>query len=180
MDAIKSLSYDLRNFYTKMGTTPFGVKVWASLFPFPQFLVAGYLVAYSQEPFANNPAAWYLAARAISFLLAGRVFRWSPFTKMVGPIMHIPFLFVVPASIHWLLRNSSETTPPQNENLVRFIIYTTAISSFSLLMDLATTFTWLRGKEPGFIKSLPPEKQVSDAVLVVPSVIMLVVARLLS
>ena len=179
MDAIKNLSSDLCNFYTKMGTTPFGVKVWASLFPFPQFLVAGYLVAYSQEPFVNNPAAWYLTARAVSFLIAGRVFRRSPFTKMVGPIMHIPFLLVVPASIHWLLRASLELTPSQDENMIRFIIYTTAITSFSLLLDLITAVTWLRGGEPGYIKSLSPDKHVSDVVLVLPSVIMLLIGRLL-
>ena len=180
MDEIKNLASDLCNFCAEMSTTPFGVKVWASLFPFPQFLVAGYLTAYSREPFAKNPAAWYLTARTLSFLVAGRVFRRSPFTKMVGPIMHTPFLLVVPASIHWLLSSPLQVTPPSHDEfMVCFVIYTTVITSFSLLMDLITAVKWLRGGEPGFIKSVPPHKQVSDVVLVLPSVIMLVVGQFL-
>ena len=114
--------------------------------------------------------------RVLSFLVAGQVFEKARFTKMVGPIMHIPFLLVVPASIQWLQNTDNQT---DDVNMYRFIAYTTAITAISLLLDMKTFVDWISGKSPGHIKSLPKDEQVSDLVLLAPSILMGVVGWLL-
>ena len=160
-------------FYQDMGTTPLGVKVWASLFPFPQLIVGGVL-AYTRG--FDSPAGWYFIGRVLSFLIAGQVFKRSRFTKMVGPIMHVPFLLIVPAAFHWLANTGSSTN---DINMYCFVAYTTAITSFSLLLDVKTLVDWLRGKNPGYIKSLPKDERISDLLLLPPSLLMGIVGWLL-
>lgn len=165
IDIILSLPKGLFKFIGDMGTTPREVKIWASLFPFPQLFVGGYL---SVTRGFDSPAGWYFFARAISFLVAGQVSLRKPFTKMIGPIMHVPFLWVVPMSVRWLLWINSGT----DVNMTRFIAYTTAMTTISLLMDFKTAFTWYTGGKPGYIPSLPKGQEFTRAILPIPSLAM--------
>ena len=77
-----------------------GATVWASLFPFPQ-LILGAFFAVTRGP--ASPAAWVLAARAASFVIAGQVHARRPYSKLIGPIMHLPFLAALPLCLRWYL-----------------------------------------------------------------------------
>lgn len=165
IDAILSLPRGLIKFIDDMGTTPREIKIWASLFPFPQLIVGGYL---SVTRGFDSPAGWYFVGRAVSFVVAGQVSIRKPFTKMCGPIMHIPFLWVAPMSISWLLSGSDGN----DVNMTRFITYTTAITSISLVMDLKTAYIWFTGGQPGYMPSMPKGQEFTPAILPVPSMVM--------
>lgn len=167
LSILSNISRDLGNFIRLMGATPIGVKVWASLFPFPQLLMGGYLSVTRSS--LSSPAGWYFWGRVLSFLIASKVFARAPMTKMVGPIMHLPFLVIVPASVHWILSNSGDD---RDVNMARFITYTTAISVWSLIADALTAYKWFTGGNIGHIKSVPKEKHVTGLILIQPSIVM--------
>lgn len=181
MNTLISLPLGVQQFVRDMGTTPAYIAGWASLFPFPQFLVGGYYcwsVHRTTIGFSDNPAAWYLGARCLSFVVAGQVSLRYPFTKMVGPIMHIPFLAVVPASFHWLISEHNHLHK-DDASLYYFIAYTTSITSVSLVLDAVTFCKWATGGEVGYIASVPPEQRANRIILAMPSLLMLLIGEFL-
>lgn len=131
-------------FISDMRTLRRPVAVWASLFPFPQLIVGGFLGVTRG---LRSPASVIFAARALSFVVAGQLFllpRWR-MTKITAPIMHLPFLVAIPFAYHWL-----GTPAAQGDlNMARFVLYTGAVSSLSLLLDARTAYQWLCGRDPG-------------------------------
>mmetsp|Transcript_46827 Transcript_46827/g.117323 ORF Transcript_46827/g.117323 Transcript_46827/m.117323 type:complete len:167 (+) Transcript_46827:111-611(+) len=130
-----TLFHGLNSFITDMKKTVMPIAIWASLFPFPQFLVGGYLTSTRG---IGSPAAWMFAARAVSFVVAGQISLRRPLSKFIGPIMHIPFLVTVPLCVQWLRSDAAGA----DANMQRFIAYTTAITSVSLVLDSITAIKY--------------------------------------
>ena len=145
-----ALLVGLQKFISDMGTLHTPITVWASLYPFPQLLVGGYIAASRSftggfHAAAGSPAAWIFAARAISFLIAGQISLRSPLTKLMGPAMHLPFLVTVPLCLRWLASEHSSLDP----GTTRFLAYTLPITAISLVLDARTAFLWLSGRNVG-------------------------------
>mmetsp|Transcript_12898 Transcript_12898/g.30002 ORF Transcript_12898/g.30002 Transcript_12898/m.30002 type:complete len:176 (+) Transcript_12898:99-626(+) len=156
----------LKSFIDDMGKTHLPIAVWASLFPFPQFLIGGYLSA--TRGFAT-PAGYMLVSRAISFIVAGQVNLRRPLSKLIGPIMHVPFLIAVPLCFQWLRSQA----PAADPHMHRFIAYTTAITTFSLVMDFITAAKYLlTGRDPGKYTTKRPGTPSHRWVLPIPSLLM--------
>jgi len=94
--------------------------------------------------------------------MAGQVHKRQPFSKLMGPIMHIPFFGLVPYAARWLLHQRAAGS--SSDNSVRFhyyfIGYTTVITGVSCLLDALVVLKYLGGKDVGVYKrQLPPSSQ---------------------
>ena len=70
MSLTVSVCAGLKQFIGDMGTTHRPIAVWASLFPFPQIFVGGFLAATRG---VASPAALVFVTRVASFFIAGQV-----------------------------------------------------------------------------------------------------------
>ena len=127
---------------------PAKTQWWARAFPFPQ-LGFGAFFAVTKSP--TCIAAQFLYARVISFIIAGQVHKRKPFGKIMGPIMHVPFLIVMPASVSFLADHRQLIG---SDFHTTFVAYTTIITTISLLMDAGTALQWLAGKDPGCFQKI--------------------------
>jgi hypothetical protein len=140
---------DVLSFGRAMSTLPWKIQIWALLFPFPQFIFGFWSAVFVSF---DCIGAYYLYVRAITFVLAGQVHKQRPFSKLMGPIMHAPFLLLVPVGIRWILLQ-------QNEDMTRlalkervhfyFVVYTTIITTISLVLDGLVFVKWMMGKDVG-------------------------------
>mmetsp|Transcript_315 Transcript_315/g.444 ORF Transcript_315/g.444 Transcript_315/m.444 type:complete len:172 (+) Transcript_315:85-600(+) len=160
-----TLATGLVGFINDMGTLPLGVKLWASAFPFPQLIVAGYMTLTRG---LNSPAGWVFASRVASFVVAGQINLRSPFSKAMGPIMHAPFYIVIPLCVQWLGTDAARADP----NMASFITYTSVITSISLVLDGITAVKWLVTGNPGSFKRGSEENRKYDFILLIPSLLM--------
>jgi hypothetical protein len=64
-----TLFIGLKKFIDDMTTLQVPTQIWASLFPFPQILVGGYLTVTRG---IASPAGWFFASRIASFFIAGQ------------------------------------------------------------------------------------------------------------
>ena len=98
----------------------------------------------------SSIGAYYFYARVLSGCIACQIHKYYPYKKIVGPIMHVPFYIVVPYSIYWLLTREADdiATPPSNIHY-RFVVYTTIITSISLVLDTMTFIKWMLGYKIG-------------------------------
>ena len=143
--SMAALFVGLTKFIGDMQKLPASTTLWAALFPFPQLLVGGYLAATRG---VASPAAWIFGARAISFLIAGQVSLRHPLTKLMGPMMHTPFLLAVPLSLRWLASDASA----RDVNMSRFVTYTCTVTLLSLVLDIWTALQWAVGRDVGTYK----------------------------
>lgn len=109
------------------------------MFPFPQF-IGGTLSLVNVG--AWSMGARFLYVRTLSFIIAGQVHKRQPFSKLMGPIMHIPLYMLLPFAIHSVLRSPDSTHR-------RFIAYTCCASSISLVLDVKVTIKHILGIDPG-------------------------------
>ena len=65
--------------------------------------------------------------------------------------MHIFFFVLVPYAIYWLLSSGLPTTDDTWPVKVHywFVVYTTCITTISLVADIGTAIKYLRGKDVG-------------------------------
>ena len=98
----------------------------------------------------SSIGAYYFYARVLSGCIACQIHKYYPYKKIVGPIMHVPFYIVVPYSIYWLLTREADdiATPPSNIHY-RLVVYTTIITSISLVLDTMTFIKWMLGYKIG-------------------------------
>lgn len=115
-------------FIKQMKTLRMAIAVWASLFPFPQIFIGGYLTVTRG---LWTPGGWLFTTRILSFLIAGQVAVRKPYSKLIGPIMHIPFFVVVPMCLQWLQSDAAGLDP----NMAWFTAYSSAVTAFSLVLD---------------------------------------------
>ena len=75
--------------------------------------------------------------------------------------MHTPFYVIVPYSIYWLLLLSAEASSSSDDAITttsttitstihyRFVVYTTILTSISLVLDTMTFVKWMVGYKIG-------------------------------
>lgn len=131
-------------------------QVWALIFPFPQFLMGGASVILMGP---LSVGAWYFYVRVQSFIVAGQVHKRHPFSKLIGPWMHIPFYGLVPYAIWWLWTESPTQYHHQEVegDVVLplhywFVAYTTCITAVSCLLDAVVFIKYLQGQGVGSYK----------------------------
>ena len=139
---------DVVAFNNDMGASVhWGTKIWAALFPLPQF-VFGFLSLILVGP--TSMGALYLYCRIFSFIVAGQIHKREPFSKKIGPLIHIPFLLLLPVSYHWIFhQHMGDDTSLILRVHYDFIVYTTIITTISWVLDAMTTIKILFGQEVG-------------------------------
>jgi hypothetical protein len=96
---------------------------------------------------------------------------------MMGPIMHTPFIAVIPLCYRWL----STADAAQDPYLYYFIACTSAITTVSLALDARTALQWAAGTDPGVYKrAAKPCPIPNEAILPIPSLLMALMAYLAS
>jgi hypothetical protein len=94
-----------------------------------------------------------------------------PTWKMMGPIMHTPFLVAIPLCYRWL----STVDAAQDPFMYYFTAYTSAITTISLALDARTALLWASGTDPGVYKRATkpsPLPVPNEVVVLVPSLVM--------
>mmetsp|Transcript_33204 Transcript_33204/g.72812 ORF Transcript_33204/g.72812 Transcript_33204/m.72812 type:complete len:157 (+) Transcript_33204:79-549(+) len=145
---LKALTTDIVQFNMDMATLPRKIQIWASLFPLPQFIF-GTICAFQHGP--SSVGALFLWARIESFIVAAQIQKRRPFTKLMGPLMHIPFYFLVPYAVDWLY-HTPKPINSQNRIQYSFVAYTSFITTISLLSDTRVLVKLMMGKDVGTYK----------------------------
>jgi hypothetical protein len=84
----------------------------------------------------------------------------------MGPIMHIPFVAVIPLCYRWL----STVDAAHDPYMYYFIGYTSAITTISLALDARTALQWAAGTDPGVYKcATTPPRIPNECIILVPS-----------
>ena len=96
--------------------------------------------------------------------------------KMIGPIMHTPFLAAVPLCYRWLVTANLSHDP----FMYYFIAYTSAITTISLVLDARTALQWASGTDPGIYKRGNAGPIPNKAILPVPSPVIALIAHVAS
>jgi uncharacterized membrane protein len=100
--------------------------------------------------------AQFLYVRALSFIIAGQIHRKSPFSKMMGPLMHLPFLPVLFNAIKYLMIVENKNT---DKFQYYFILYTTIITMISFILDSIVVIQFMSGKPVGTYDKKNNEKK---------------------
>jgi hypothetical protein len=149
---------DIGIFCHDMSTLPWTTQIWALLFPFPQFILGLASVIFVG---ISSIGAWYLYCRIVSFVMAGQIHKRYPFSKMMGPIMHLPLYGLLPIAIRWIYQQHQPQSSSSNVDVVHnndtkieefhfgFVVFTTIISSISLVLDGSVALKWLIGTDVG-------------------------------
>ncbi len=122
---------DLVQWFNDMGTLPRSIRIWASLYPLPQ-IIGGVIFI------TTLPGAVILFGRVLSGIVASRVHKASPFSKLMGPVGHAHWLLIVPYLV-WEIASQGHSTA-----LHWFMIYVVATTAVSLVIDAAELWTYLR------------------------------------
>lgn len=153
-----ALTTDIVDFNVDMSTLPRKIQIWAALFPLPQFIF-GTICAIQHGPFCIG--ALFLHARIESFIVGAQFQKRAPFTKLMGPFMHIPIYFLVPYAVHWL-HHTPKLTTTEDQVQYWFVTYTCIITSMSLLSDTKVLVKWMMGKDVGTYRDVSTEGQKGD------------------
>ena len=156
---IRIFVVDFNRWFWDMSKLIVPIQVWAVLFPLPQMLVGCWSCIVISS--TTSAGAYYFYARVLSFCIACQIHKYYPYNKIVGPIMHTPFYVVVPYSIYWLLLLSAEASSSSDDAITttsttitstihyRFVVYTTILTSISLVLDTMTFVKWMVGYKIG-------------------------------
>lgn len=123
---------DFRQWFNDMGTLPWYIKIWASLYPLPQ-IIGGLIFIMTV------PGALIFGGRVLSGIIQSRIHKREPFAKMMGPIGHAHWVPIVQYLIYVLKTQDLSTW------LYWFIIWVVVTTIISLIIDLKDTITHLRG-----------------------------------
>ena len=122
------------------------LQAWISVLILPQVIVGGYLAWVHG---VRSPAGWVFCGRIVSFFVAGEVNLRYRTSKIIGPIMHAPFVVVVPQCVAWL---GTEDAWKNKADLAGFIILTSVVTSLALLLDAITLAQWCVGIDVGVFR----------------------------
>lgn len=117
---------DLVQFFNDMGTLPRSIKIWAVMYPLPQFLGGIFFIQ-------TMPGLVILIGRVASFCISSQVHKRSPFSKLIGPIGHAHWLLIVPYLVHTLLTQALSTP------LYWFVVYVVVLTLISAVIDVRDT-----------------------------------------
>ncbi len=126
-----SILKDLITWFNDMGTLPLRIRVWATFYPLPQ-IIGGLIFIQTL------PGAVIFFGRVLSGLIASRIHKRSPFSKLVGPLGHAHWLIIVPYLLFELM------TQRQSEPLQWFMIYVIGTTLISAVIDVFELVVYLR------------------------------------
>ena len=135
---------------------PKGIRLWAFTYPLQQ-LLWGAWSAVAVGP--TSVGAQYFFQRLLSTIVINRVNAKRPFDKKMGPIGHLNLYFaLLPYSINWLLISTPSSGTSMTDKMhYGFVLYTSACTAVSLLLDSRVMYHMALGKDPGLYPYAPPE-----------------------
>ncbi|KAL3941914.1 MAG: hypothetical protein SGBAC_003806 [Bacillariaceae sp.] len=148
---------EAKQFSTDMGKhSSIGVKVWATMYPLQQ-LIWGAWSTVAVGP--TSLGAQWLYQRLLATVMINRIHAKRAFDKKTGPIPHAHmYLTLLPYSVKWL---SLSTSKPSKSSATAdkihygFILYATATTAISLLLDTKVIYQMIQGKDPGLYPFAP-------------------------
>lgn len=150
---VDAFTKDVANWGEAMRELPVRVQVWAILFPLQQVIWGSWSLVLVGP---RSIGAAYFYVRLESAIVAGQVNRQRRGWKLMGPLMHALYYLLVPYSIVWLANDGRTNDPalstPVNMIHYYFVLYTTVITSISLVADTKTFIQWWSGKDVGVYK----------------------------
>ncbi|MDJ0641613.1 MAG: hypothetical protein QNJ15_02245 [Erythrobacter sp.] len=126
-----SIVKDVITWFNDMGTLPLRIRIWATFYPLPQ-IIGGLIFIQT------FPGAIILLGRVLSGLIASRIHKRSPFSKLMGPLGHAHWLLIVPYLVLELATGS------HSEPLRWFMIYVIGTTLISGVIDVFELATYLR------------------------------------
>lgn len=130
---------DFVAWFKAMGTLPWPIQVWASLYPLPQIL--GGLVFIQ-----TLPGVVILGGRIVSGIVASRVHKHAPFSKLMGPVGHAHWVLIVPYLLYELATQDLSTP------LFWFVSYVVVTTLISLAIDIHEFLAYLKNGHVQFNK----------------------------
>ena len=114
-----------------MGTLPWPIQVWACLYPLPQILGGLFFIQ-------TLPGVVILAGRIVSGIVASRVHKHAPFSKLMGPVGHAHWVLIVPYLLYELATQDLSTP------LFWFVSYVVVTTLISLVIDIRELLAYLK------------------------------------
>ena len=150
---VDAFTVDIVNWWIAMDELRVSVKVWAMLFPLQQMIWGSWSLVFVGP---KSIGAAYMYVRLESAIVAGQMNRQRRGWKLMGPFMHALYYFLVPYSILWLATdgrtNDQALSPMVNSMHYYFVLYTTVITTISLVADTRTFMLWWSGEDVGVYK----------------------------
>ena len=125
--------------FKAMGTLPWPIQVWACLYPLPQ-IVGGLIFIQTL------PGVVILVGRIVSGIVASRVHKHAPFSKLMGPVGHAHWVLIVPYLLYELATQDLSTP------LFWFVSYVVVTTLISLAIDIHEFLAYLRNGHVQFNK----------------------------
>ncbi len=122
---------DILIWFNAMGTLPWTIRLWATLYPLPQ-IIGG--VIFIQ----TLPGLVILLGRILSGVIASQIHKRAPFSKLMGPVGHAHWALIVPYLVYEL------TTGALSPALFWFVSYVVATTLISAVIDVMELRTYLR------------------------------------
>ncbi len=126
-----SIFKDFVTWFNAMGTLPWYIRLWATFYPLPQ-IIGGLIFIQTL------PGAVIFGGRILSSLIASRIHKHAPFSKLMGPLGHAHWLLIVPYLVYEL------TTQEHSLPLRWFMIYVIGTTIISGVIDVFELRTYLR------------------------------------
>jgi hypothetical protein len=147
LDDLQEFARDLVSWWHDMRSiTSESIHKWARLYAYPQL---GFGLLFFFWIGHSCMAAWYLYFRLLSFIIASRVHKRWPFSKLMGPMMHSPFVILVFLSYGWILHRHAPLKSFAFTMQYLFILYTTAITTVAIFFEGRILVKWFNGEDVG-------------------------------
>lgn len=122
---------DVGIWFNAMGTLPWGIKLWACLYPLPQIIGGLFFIQ-------TLPGVVILAGRILSAIVASQIHKQSPFSKLMGPVGHAHWLLIMPYLVYEL------TTQSLSAPLFWFVSYVVGTTLISSIIDVRELLAYLK------------------------------------
>jgi len=129
--ALVTYAKDFVTWFNDMGTLPRPIKVWATLYPLPQLLGGLFFIQ-------TLPGIVILVGRIVSGIVASRIHKHAPFSKLMGPVGHAHWVLIVPYLVYELATQDLSTP------LFWFVTYVVVTTLISLAIDIRELVTYLK------------------------------------
>lgn len=122
---------DLVVWFNAMGTLPRPIQIWATFYPLPQ-IIGGLIFV------TTLPGLIILLGRILSGIIASRIHKHTPFSKLMGPVGHAHWLLIVPYLVYELVAGSL------SQPLFWFVSYVVATTLISAVIDVKELISYLK------------------------------------
>ena len=122
---------DFINWFNAMGTLPWYIRLWATFYPLPQ-IIGGLIFIQT------GPGLVIFLGRVLSAVIASRIHKHQPFSKLMGPLGHAHWVLIVPYLVYGLMAQ------PMSPALYGFICYVIGTTLISAVIDIRELLIYLR------------------------------------